>query len=104
MMDIVEVAEGKDLNMLDSIVPKAANVVGTQLGSLAYAPTFGVDLKYFLSSDLQFQNESFKAYLIQRLTEEQVNVTDAIDYVNTFSEQITFYVGDNNKNVGGLIR
>lgn len=92
MLDIVEVKNG-DLNVFDAIVCKAGNVLSIQLGSLEYAPDFGVDLRFFLQSDFQFQNESFKAYLVQRLAESQVNVAKVVDTVNTLSEKYAHYVG-----------
>lgn len=92
-----------DLSIVDTIVPKAANVLQVQLGSLEYAQEFGVDLAFFLSPDLTFQNESFKAYLIQRLSESHVNVNQVIQALSTFVETLTFEVGQPEAS-GGLIR
>ncbi len=104
MMDIIEAEDGEDLNVMDSIVAKAGNVISVQLGSLEYAQEFGVDLRFFLESDFQFQNESFKAYLVQRLTEHQVNVNEVIDTIESLFEEYTFMVGsDTTHNNGGLI-
>ncbi len=94
MLDIVKFETGKDLKIENSIAPKAANVVDTQLSELVYAPGFGVDLKYFLQDDLQFQTSSFRAYLVQRLIEHQVNVTEVITTLETFLQSNTFFVGD----------
>lgn len=104
MKDIISITNGLDLGIGDSIVPKAGNVLSIQLGSLSYAPEFGVDLAFFLQPDFLFQNESFQSYLIQRLTESQVNVSSVIGVVETFVQRLTFYVGDANKSTGGLIR
>lgn len=104
MKDIVKIENGKDLFIGDSAAPKAANVVGTQIGSLTYAPEFGSDLKYFLKSQLQFQNASFQAYLIERLTLHQVNVAEVTDVVETFQETFGFKVGDSELPTEGLIR
>jgi hypothetical protein len=103
MMDIVEASDGEDLTLFDSVVSKAGNVLSVQLGDLEYAQDFGVDLTYFLTSDFQFQNESFKAYLVQRLTESQVNVSEILDEFETLFRQYTFYVGEIKTNSGGLI-
>lgn len=103
MKDIVEVADGKDLGIQDAIVSKAGNVLSIQIGDLEYAQAFGVDLEFFLQSDFQFQNESFKAYLVQRLTESQVNVAKVVDVFNTLFESLTFYVGATREDNGGLI-
>lgn len=94
MLDIIEIEDGKDLGLADTVVAKAANVLAVQLGSLEYAPTFGVDLRFFLESPLQFQNESFKAYLIQRLTEEQINVAGVTEVLEALFQRLTFHVGE----------
>ncbi len=103
MLDIIEVADGKDLGVADSIVPKAANLLSVQLGALEYAPNFGVDLRYFLENPVRFQNESFKAYLIQRLTENQISVSEVLETLEALFEKYTFFVGDANQDTGGLI-
>lgn len=103
MKDIIEVNDGQDLNVLDSIVAKAGNVLSIQLGSLEYAQEFGVDYKFFLQSDFQFQNDSFRAYLVQRLTEHQVNVAEVTQVVDSLSQQYTHFVGDVKQSSGGLI-
>lgn len=105
MKDIIEAENGKDLNIIDSIVAKAGNVIAVQLGALEYAQDFGVDLRFFLQSEFQFQNDSFKSYLVQRLTENQVNVAEVIDTLDTLFEKYTFLVGSDNtqSNNGGLI-
>lgn len=105
MRDIVELPEdGNDLGLADSIAPKAGNICAVQLGTLEYALDFGVDLKYFLESDLQFQNASFKAYLVQRLTEQNVNVSSVVEVLETLLQRLTFNVGDVSANVKGYIR
>ena len=103
MIDIVSV--GTDIGLFDAQTPKAQNVFQVQLGALEYAPDFGIDLKFFLNPDLQFQNESFKAYLIQRLAEHHVNVNQVLESVQSLYMQLTFEVGDAEKSVtGGFIK
>lgn len=101
MKDIVEI--GTDLVLVDSVVSKAGNVIAVQLGDLEYAKNFGVDKKYFLESEIQFQNESFKAYLVQRITEHQINVAGAEEDFKPLFEKIEFSVGDLGQNGEGLI-
>lgn len=101
-LDIVSVNEGQDLGVADAVSPKAANLVSTQVADLEYAPTFGVDLKFFLQPDFQFQNESFKAYLVDRLTQNQINVSEVLEVIESLQRKYTFKVGDANK-VEGLI-
>lgn len=84
MIDIVGVAAGPtgDLQILDTQVERAANVLGTQIGSLEYAQTFGIDLRYFLTSEISFQNESFKGYIIERLAAYTINVAKVIETIS----------------------
>ena len=102
MIDISGVSAG-DITLANSIVNKAANVLQIQLGTLEYAPDFGIDLEFFLDPDLQFQNDSFKSYLIQRLSELHVNVNQVLDTLEQFYLKFTFIVGDI-ESTGGLIK
>lgn len=104
MIDIVSFTTGFDMGVQDTIVPKAGNLLETQLGSLDYAPTFGVDLDYFLSSIFKFQNETFKAYLVERMINNQINVNEVVETIERFSETFTWDVGDASTQTGGLIR
>lgn len=103
MMDIIELPTGEDLRLYDSEVGKAGNVLSVQLGSLSYSPDFGVDLKFFLESEFHFQNDSFKAYLVQRLAENQVNVAQVISTLETLYQKYTFLVGSAAEQNRGLI-
>lgn len=80
MRDIVSVG-GEDLGIFDTQVPRASNLLSIQLGSLEYAQTFGIDLAYFLSEEFRFQNKSFKAYLIQVLATNGINVATVMEEV-----------------------
>ncbi len=102
MIDITSFTEG-DLTLIDTQVAKSTNVLQVQLGDLEYDPTFGIDLKFFLSEEFQFQNESFKSYLIQRLSEHHVSVNQVIETVETFFRKLTFTVSAEDK-TGGMIR
>lgn len=102
MIDIVGI--GTDLRLFDAQTSKAANVLSVQLGNLEYAQDFGVDLDFFIQEDFQFQNDSFKSYLIQRLAESNVNVNEVIEEINGLIEKLTFVVGDADKITGGFIR
>lgn len=98
-LDIIS-TDGPDLGLIRSDVSRAGNVLSIQLGDLEYAPSFGVDLRYFLESDFMIQNDSFKAYLVQRLMESQVNVVNALSVFETLFEKITFLIGDDNNGTG----
>jgi len=104
MMDIVSFEDGLDLGIQDSIVPKAANLLQVQLGSLDYAPDFGVDLRYFITSNFQFQNETFKSYLIERMMQNQINVADVTETLDTLFETFGWSVGEAAAPVSGFIK
>lgn len=103
MIDIFRIEDGKDLELQDTIVPKAANVLSVQLGSLEYAPDFGVDIDYFLNNSIEFQNESFMAYLVQRMSENMINVGESIEIVQKFMSQFVFGVDAVEENNEGFI-
>ncbi len=90
MIDIVSSDEGLDLGVLDTQTSKAANILSVQLGRLHYALELGIDLKYFLSEDFRFQNESFKAYLIQVLASSSINVASVIDTLQSLHADYIF--------------
>jgi hypothetical protein len=105
VIDIVEVpTDGRDLGVGTSTAPRAANVVATQLGSLEYAPDFGVDKRFFLESPIRFQTESFKAHVIERLTQAQINVAEVTDVVEALSQRLRLRVENSDTTDGGFIR
>lgn len=102
MTDIVSSHDGLDLGVYDTQAPKAKNILSIQLGSLEYAPDFGIDLKYFLSEEFRFQNDSFKAYLIERLANSSINVSSVIDTVEALYRTYTFNIEPEDGG-GGLV-
>lgn len=103
MLDIIEIKDGQDLGLSDSIVMKAANVLAVQEGSLEYAEDFGIDLEYFLDSELAFENSSFKSYCVQKLSENQVNVSELLEVIETLFSRYIFSVGEFKSDAKGLI-
>lgn len=91
--DIVSTS-GPDLGIQRTDVAKAGNVLAVQLGSLEYAPNFGIDLKFFLESDFQLQNESFMSYCVERLLAHQVGVMSAIEVLGQLDKKFIFDIGD----------
>ncbi len=98
MLDLINMVDGEDLHIQHNVAMKAGNVIGTQIGSLEFKGDFGSDLKYFLQEDLKFQTDSFKAYLIGRLSEYQIQVNDTMTIVSTFAEQFALGVGQSEIN------
>ncbi len=104
ILDIVQVQNGKDLGFAQSNLPKAANVLAVQVGELEYADTFGIDKKYFLTTEVNFQPENFKAHVVQRLAENQISVTEVLKFLQALSGKFTFKIGNETENVKGLIK
>jgi hypothetical protein len=95
MIDIVDITT--DMQTLNSSIKKAENLLAVQLGSLSYAPEWGIDLEYFLSEDFSFQNESFRAYLLQRLAENSIDVTSVIETVDALYSSLVFNLSSETK-------
>ena len=66
-----------ELTITDTVVHKAVNLVNTQIEYLVYEPNFGVDLDQFFQPGVEIQTATFKAYLIDRLTANNINVIKA---------------------------
>lgn len=101
MIDIDKFESG-DIVFKDTNIHKASNILKTQLGSLAFNESFGVDVVYFLNRDLKFQNESFKSYLLQKLSENGIVISENYMLVDKFIQHIGFGV-NNQENTTSLI-
>ncbi len=97
MIDIVSNIEGQDAGIFDTQTCRAANILSVQLGALEYAPDIGIDLKYFLSEDFRFQNASFKAYLIEVLANQSINVASVIDTIERLFTIYAFNISADDK-------
>lgn len=103
MIDITS-SNGGDLGLFDTDIERAKNLLSIQIGALEYLPDFGIDLKYFLQEGVEFQNESFKAYLIQRMASYNINVTGVLEVVNALFESLTFSIGNRSTGDGLVAR
>lgn len=105
MIDIIPPTQpGKDASIVNTQVPRAANLFAVQVGNLEYLPNWGVDLNYFLTEGLEFQNESFKSYLVKQLSANGINTTSVIDTVEDFIETMTFNLTPEDTSTGMLAR
>lgn len=104
MIDIISLNEGVDIGVLSTQTSRAGNILSVQLGSLEYAQDLGIDLEYFLSEDFEFQNESFKAYLVQVLASSGINVASVVDTVENLYRQYTFKIKDDDNNTSLIVR
>lgn len=80
MTDVVSL--GDDLGMYSTQNYRAKNILSVQLGALEYAQDLGIDMKYFLSEDFKFQNDSFKAYLVEVLANAGINVASVSEEID----------------------
>lgn len=104
MIDIVSFNDGEDLGVQNTQVPRAANILSVQLGALEYAQEIGIDLKYFLSQDFKFENESFRAYLIEVLANSGINVSKVTDLVNNLYNNFIFELAPEETDAGLVAR
>jgi hypothetical protein len=104
VIDIVSAETGTDMGVLDTQTMKAANILSVQLGALEYAQDLGIDLKYFLSEDFKFQNESFKSYLIEVLANRGINVSSVVETVEALFSQYNFNLSPEETSTGLVAR
>lgn len=90
----IDVFVNKDgtVGVSDTVVYKGRNILSIQEGSLAYAPETGIDLKQFLNPDVEIQNETFRAYAVQKLGEQGVNPVQVLTNQEAFRDIIEFTV------------
>lgn len=89
MIDIVS-SNSDGMGLYDTQTERAKNILAVQLGALTYEPTLGIDLRYFMQENLQFQNESFKSYLIQVLANYSINVASLAESIENLSVDYIF--------------
>lgn len=92
MIDIVSSIYGQDIGIYDTQTMQAQNILAVQLGSLEYAQDLGIDLRYFLSEDFKFQNESFKAYCVEVLANRGINVSSVVEEIENLFSTFTFNI------------
>lgn len=102
MIDIV--SEGTDIGLFATQTTRAKNILNVQLGSLEYAPDLGIDLEYFLSEDFRFQNESFKAYMVEVLANSGINVASIVDTVEALYTSYVFNLAPEETSTGLIAR
>ena len=91
--DVQYDAAKNDLVIVSSEVPRAANLLDVQLGTLYFAPTWGVDKDCFLNPDYEIQSESFEAYLLQQIGYWGMNVVHFVSEQGKFLRRMVFGFG-----------
>jgi hypothetical protein len=102
MIDIMFDKEKKDIQIVNTDVYKADNLLKTQVGSLVYAMDFGIDLKYFLNPDFEIENNVFINYLQQRISEFSITIANLERVTENFTEKVSIKI-DSNETAGNLI-
>jgi hypothetical protein len=103
MKDITEITSS-GLQVADTQVPRATNILSVQVGALEYAKELGIDLRYFLDNAVEFQNESFQAYLVEVLAENGINVTSLLTTIQTLFAEYNFEIAPEQQTTGLLAR
>lgn len=104
MIDIVSTIYGQDIGLFNTQTTRAANILSVQLGTLEYAQDLGIDLRYFLSEDFRFQNDSFKAYLVETLASRGINVTQVVEQIDSLFSTLNFNLAPDENNSGFIAR
>lgn len=102
MIDIVEVTN--DIQFFNTNVMRASNILSVQLGDLEYAQDLGIDLRFFLSEDFKFQNESFKAYMVEVLAQRGIDVASVAEIVESLFSKYTFNLTGSDDTTGMIAR
>lgn len=103
MIDIIGFDE-KGMQLLDTQTEKAANILSVQLGALEYAQDLGIDLRYFMTEKTQFQNESFRAYLVQILASRGINVSSIQTVINALDVNFNMKLSPEENSTGMIAR
>ncbi len=104
MIDITIVEQGKDMQIYDTQVGRAANILSVQIGDLEYAQALGIDLRYFLAEDFKFENSSFRAYLVETLANWGVNVSSVTTVIEALYNRYLFNLAPEENSTGLIAR
>ena len=103
MMDIIDFTS-KGMQTYNTQTHRAANILSVQLGALEYAPTLGIDLKYFLEETTAFQDESFEAYLVQALANKGINVASIETVLKALDADYNINLSPEENSTGLVVR
>lgn len=85
------------LQMSNTDVFKAENILNIQINSLYYAQDLGIDLTRFINSDVEIQPETFRAYTVQELTRQGIQLQTVKTATNQFMSTITYKATEPNE-------
>ena len=79
-----------NLQVANTDVFKAENILNIQQGVLYYAQLLGIDLARFIAPGIDIQPETFRAYTIQELTRQGVQLETVATATDKFMATITY--------------
>lgn len=88
--------------MSETVVYKACNLLRVQIGDLAYAPGWGIDLEMFFDPNVEIQTDVFKKYSIKKMAENGINPVSLVTDEKSLETIFDYVVVDAGK-TGGLI-
>lgn len=103
MIDIIGF-DSSGMSTYDTQTERAANILGIQLGALEYWPEGGIDLRYFLTEPVEFQDASFRAYLIQILASWGINVASLSTDLEALFSNYLIKLSPQENNSGLIVR
>lgn len=83
-----------ELRTADTDVYKAENILMVQLGALYYEQDFGIDLTRFIDPGVEIQLETFRAYTVDRLIANGVQVYTVQTVVDKFMAKINYTISE----------
>lgn len=101
MTDIISL-DSSGMGTYDTQVERAANILSVQLGALEYWPEGGIDLRYFLTETIQFQDSAFRSYLIQILATWGINVSSFVSELEALLSNYFIEISPED-NSGGMV-
>ena len=93
MIDVQDITS--DVNLLDTVIYQAENLLKTQAGFLAFAQDFGIDLDFFLMPNIEIAIEVFENYIQQELGARGIGIRDVQKVINTFRDKLNITLNNN---------
>lgn len=81
-----------NLVIVNTSIYKAKNLLETQIGSLIYAPNFGIEYDLFFGEDLRIQKETFVAYAISQLSANGINPIETLTSDGKFDTRLNINI------------
>ena len=96
MKDISGLKNGQ---VIDTGIYKAYNMITTQVDTLYYNPTFGIDLAIFFDNTYNIQFDSFYAYVTDRLVNGGVDIKSLSSSLEKLTREVIMEIGGSNNGI-----